>query len=94
MEPLHERWDRFIDELDRQGQAGSAADVLVPELGIDMVHGKRFADITRVDVINLSKIATSVGRRGETITTLWDDTQRRIRDAKRPPKAKTSKKTR
>ena len=59
----HEVWDRFIDELDRQGQAGSAKDVIVPAIGLEAINGKRFGEITRVDVVNLSRIATSLGRR-------------------------------
>jgi hypothetical protein len=70
-------WDRFIDELDRQGQAGSARDVIVPAIGVDGVNGKRFGEITRVDVVNLSRIATSLGRRGETIKVLWEDMERK-----------------
>lgn len=77
-------WDQFIDELDRRGQAGSAADVLIPALGGDLVSGKRFGEITRVDVVNLSRVATALGRRGETIKTLWDDMQRKLR----PPRQK------
>ncbi len=73
----HEVWDRFIDELDRQGQAGSAEDVIVPPVGVDVVSGKRFGEITRVDVVNLSRIATSLGRRGETIKVLWEDMERK-----------------
>ena len=40
-------WDRFIDDLDRAGQAGSAADVIVPPLAPDLPSGNRFADLTR-----------------------------------------------
>ena len=85
----HEVWDLFIDELDRQGQAGSAENVIVPALGVDVVSGKRFGEITRVDVVNLSRIATSLGRRGETIKVLWEDMERK---QKAQRKAKTAKK--
>ena len=34
--PPEQAWDLFIDELDRRGQAGSAADVVVPPLGVDV----------------------------------------------------------
>ncbi len=83
----HEVWDLFIDELDRQGQAGSAENVIVPALGVDVVSGKRFGEITRVDVVNLSRIATSLGRRGETIKVLWEDMERKQK-AQRKAKAK------
>lgn len=86
----HEVWDRFIDELDRQGQAGSAKDVIVPAIGLEAINGKRFGEITRVDVVNLSRIATSLGRRGETIKVLWEDMERKHKAQR---KAKTAKKS-
>jgi hypothetical protein len=82
-------WDRFIDELDRQGQAGSARDVIIPAVGVDGVNGKRFGEITRMDVVSLSRIATSLGRRGETIKVLWEDMERKQKAERR---AKTGKK--
>jgi hypothetical protein len=84
-------WDRFIDELDRQGQAGSAKDVIIPAIGVDGVNGKRFGEITRLDVVSLSRIANSLGRRGETIRVLWEDMERKQKVAAR--KAKTGKKS-
>jgi hypothetical protein len=83
-------WDRFIDELDRQGQAGSARDVIIPAVGVDGVNGKRFGEITRMDVMSLSRIANSLGRRGETIKVLWEDMERK---QKAERKAKTGKKS-
>ncbi len=62
-------WDRFIDALDRAGQAGSAADVEVP-----------------LDVENLSRFATSLGRRTDVVTVLWQDM-----DRKRKARAKAAK---
>ena len=60
-----EIWDRFVDALDRAGQAGHAADVLTPTaLHPDTPSGKRFGDLTRVEVGNLASIAQSFGRRG------------------------------
>ena len=84
-------WDRFIDELDRQGQAGSARDVIIPAIGVDGVNGKRFGEITRMDVVSLSRIANSLGRRGEMIKVLWEDMERKQKAAAR--KAKTGKKS-
>jgi hypothetical protein len=44
-------WDRFLDALDRAGQAGNAADVLTPTaLHPDAPSGKRFGDLTQVEV--------------------------------------------
>ena len=79
-------WDRFIDDLDRAGQAGSAADVTVPPLAPDLPHGTRFADLTRVDLENLSRLATKLGRRADVVTVLWQDMERR-----RKAKAKEAK---
>ena len=39
-------WDRFIDDLDRAGQAGSAADVILPALASDLPTGTKFGDLT------------------------------------------------
>jgi hypothetical protein len=76
-------WDQFIDELDRCGQAGSCADVVIPPLGADAVSGKRFGDLTRVDIVNLSRLATSLGRRGDTVKVLWEDEQLKMRAARK-----------
>jgi hypothetical protein len=85
--PPEQAWDLFIDELDRRGQAGSAADVVVPPLGVDVPSGKRFGELTRIDVQNLSRIAASLGRRGETVKVLWEDTQRNMKAAAKRLKA-------
>jgi hypothetical protein len=85
-------WDRFIDDLDRAGQAGSAADVTVPPLAPDLPSGTRFADLTRVDLENLSRLATKLGRRADVVTVLWQDMDRR-RKAKAKASAKDKPKT-
>lgn len=82
----HTVWDRFIDDLDRAGQAGSSAEVEVPPLAAGIPAGARFGDLTRVDVVNLSRIATSLGRRTDVITVLWQDM-----DRKRKARAKAAK---
>jgi hypothetical protein len=51
-------------------KAGSCADVVIPPLGADAVSGKRFGDLTRGDIVNLSQLATSLGRRGDTVKVL------------------------
>ena len=79
-----EAWDRFIDELDRCGQAGTAASVVVPELSPDLPTGTRFTELTRSDIENLARYATSLGRRGETIRTLWSDLRRPPAKARKP----------
>ena len=70
-------WDGFVDELDRQGQAGSAADVLTPATFNS--SGKRFADLSRDDIDSLSKIASSMGRRGDVVKTIWEQTQQQLK---------------
>jgi len=79
-----EAWDRFIDELDRCGQAGTAPSVVVPEFNLDFPSGTRFTDLTRQDVERLARYATSLGRRGDTIRTLWSDLRRPPARAKKP----------
>jgi hypothetical protein len=79
-----EVWDLFIDELDRRGQAGSAADVLTPTtLDPSIPSGKRFGDLTRGDIDNLSKTAGNLGRRGDVVKTMWEQTQRQLKQQKR-----------
>ena len=58
---------------DRAGQAGSAADIEVPPLGPGLASGKRFGDLTRLDVESLSRLANSLGRRADVVTVLWQD---------------------
>ena len=78
-----EIWDLFVDELDRRGQAGSAADVLTPTtLDPDAPSGVRFADLTRVDIDNLAKIAGNLGRRGDVVKTMWERTQQQLKQRK------------
>jgi hypothetical protein len=80
-------WDRFIDALDLAGQAGSAAAVELPALAPDLPTGKRFDQLTRVDIQNLSRLATKLGRRSDVVTVLWQDMLRR----QKPPRKKGSK---
>lgn len=70
-------WERFIDDLDRAGQAGSAANIEVPLLGAGLPGGKRFGDLTRSEVEDLSRFANSLGRRADVITVLWQDMERK-----------------
>jgi hypothetical protein len=74
-----EVWDRFIDALDRAGQAGSAAGVRVPMFVTQALGGKAFGELSRDDVKQLSRVASAMGRRSDTILTMWDDMQRRTR---------------
>jgi hypothetical protein len=84
MPQREEIWDRFIDELDRRGQAGSAADVLTPSsLDSNAPSGKRFADLSREDIDNLSKIGSNMGRRGDVVKTIWEQTQRQLKQQRR-----------
>lgn len=79
-----EIWDRFIDELDRCGQAGTAADVLTPTtLHPEVPGGKRFGDLTRTDIDNLAKLAGNLGRRGDVVKGMWEQTQQQLKDLKR-----------
>jgi len=72
-----EIWDHFVDALDRAGQAGTAGDVLVPDQIGSALSGKRFGDLTRLDLKVLVKIASEMARRGDTILTLWEDMHKR-----------------
>jgi hypothetical protein len=81
-----EAWDRFIDALDRAGQAGSAADVRVPVFPTHALGGKAFGELSRNDVKLLSRVASALGRRSDTILTMWDDMQRRARPPRKARK--------
>ena len=73
-----------VDELDRLGQAGSAADVLTPTtLDPNATSGVRFGDLTRVDIDNLAKIAGNLGRRGDVVKTMWEQTQQQLKQRKK-----------
>ncbi len=74
-------WDGFIDELDRSGQAGSAADVLTPSTLSS--SRKRFGDLSREDIDNLSKIGSNMGRRGDVVKTIWEQTQQQLKQQRR-----------
>src|SRR4051812_3661624 len=77
-----EIWDRFIDALDRAGQAGDAGGGAVPIFGTHGLGGRRLGDLTKDDVKALARIAGGLGRRSETIVTIWENMQSRAR----PPK--------
>lgn len=82
-----EIWDQFVDALDRSGQAGTAADVLTPTtLHPDAPSGKRFGDLTRVEIDNLAKIAGNLGRRGDVVKAMWEQTQQKLKSQKRAKK--------
>jgi len=75
-----EVWDAFIDELDRRGQAGSAADVFVPSmLHPDAPSGRRFSQLSRVEIDTLATIGARLGRRGDIIKDIWTHTQQKIK---------------
>jgi hypothetical protein len=76
-----EIWDGFVDELDRQGQAGSAADVLTPSTLNS--SRKRFADLSREDIDSLAKLASNMGRRGDVVKTIWEQTQQQLKQQRR-----------
>jgi hypothetical protein len=54
-----------------------------PPLGADAVSGKRFGELTRDDIVTLSRLASSLGRSPDTVKVLWEDVQRKLRAAKR-----------
>jgi hypothetical protein len=75
-----ELWDLFIDDLDRSGQAGNAADVIIPAtLHPEVPGGKRFGELTRLDIATLSQIAGTLGRRGDVIKDIWQRTQQKLK---------------
>jgi ABC-type transporter Mla subunit MlaD len=73
-------WDLFIDELDRGGQAGNAADVIIPAtLHPEAPAGKRFGELTRVDIPTLAQFASRAGRRGDDIKDIWQRMQQKLK---------------
>jgi len=86
-----ELWDRFIDAIDQAGQAGVAADVLVPAEVDATLAGKRFGDLTPIDIEGLARLASQVGRREETIRTLYSDMRRRAKGAHKLQRRRPSK---
>ena len=86
-----EFWDRFIDAIDQAGQAGDAADVVVPATVDATLAGKRFGELTPNDIEGLARIASQLGRRDETIRTLYADMRRRARGAHKLNRRRPSK---
>ncbi len=79
-QPREELWDQFVDELDRQGQAGSAADVVIPStLHPEAPSGKRFGELTRIDITPLAQIGGRLGRRGNVVKDIWERTQKKLK---------------
>ena len=76
-------WDAFVDALDRAGQAGSAAAVEVPSIAGIVSAGKRFGELTSPEVQHLSRVAASLGRRGEIVTTMWRDLQWKLKQQRK-----------
>jgi hypothetical protein len=79
-------WDAFIDALDRAGQAGSAAAVEVPPIAGSGSAGKRFGDLTGPEVQHMSRVAASLGRRADVVTTLWRDLQWKLKQQRKAEK--------
>ena len=65
---------------------------IVPPLAPDLPSGNRFADLTRVDLENLSRLAAKLGRRADVVTVLWQDMERRRKAKAKPPKTKAKTK--
>lgn len=79
-----ELWDEFVDALDRGGQAGAVADVLTPTtLHPEAPSGKRFGDLTLVEIDNLAKIGGNLGRRGDVVKAMWKQMHQKPKKAKR-----------
>jgi hypothetical protein len=74
-----ELWDRFIDALDRAGQAGNPAGVPVPAFATKGLAGRRFGDLSLDDVKELARVASALARRGETVLSIWNDMRQRSR---------------
>jgi hypothetical protein len=75
-----EIWDLFIDELDRSGQAGTAAEVLIPTtLHPEVPTGKRFGELTRIDIGTLVQIGNNLGRRSDVVKDIWQRTQKKLK---------------
>jgi len=84
-------WDAFVDELDRLGQVGRAADAVIPnDLHPEAPAGKRFGDLTPQDIDALTRIGFNLGRRGDIVKDIWRSTRQQLkakaREDRRPPK--------
>jgi hypothetical protein len=78
-----EAWDRFIDDLDRAGQAGQMETVMVPAFRVDLPAGRSFGELTKADIENLSRLAAALGRRGDVVRVMWNDLRTKNRNAKK-----------
>lgn len=85
-----ELWDRFIDALDRAGQAGSPAGVLVPAFATKGLAGRRFGDLSQEEVKELARVASALARRGDTVLSIWNDMRQRARAQAKPSRPRRS----
>ena len=84
----HDSWDAFIDALDRAGQReGGAHNVRIPStIGVTALAGRAFGELTADEAKHLSRVAAALGRRSDTILTLWKDTKDRLRAPSQRPR--------
>ena len=79
-----EMWDLFVDELDQRGQAGAAADVVIPSTFQPAAPGgKRFAELTRVEIDALAQLGRRLGRRGDVVKDIWSHIQQTLKSRAR-----------
>lgn len=81
-------WDAFVDALDRAGQQGSAGAVVVPAIGGSDSAGKRFGELTSAEVQRLSRVAASLNRRTDVVSTMWRDLQWKLKQQRKADKAR------
>ncbi|HET7696677.1 MAG TPA: hypothetical protein VFK57_13270 [Vicinamibacterales bacterium] len=75
-------WEAFIDVLDLAGQAGNIAGVTLPAIA-GTSAGKRFDELTSLEVKELSRLASSQGCRGEILAVMWRDLQWKVKQQKK-----------
>ena len=83
----HSEWEAFIDVLDRAGQDGKIADVEIPAIA-GALAGKRFQDLTTVEVKDLSRLASSHGCRGDVLAVMWRDLQWKLKQQRKSEQRK------
>jgi hypothetical protein len=65
--------------------------VEVPAFAVGEPTGRRFSELTRIDVQNLSRMASSLGRRADVVQVLWEDMQRKLKKERKESKEKDKK---
>ena len=68
---LDQLWDLFMEWVEREAREGRAAEVVIPAFGANVGQGKRLAELTADEIVELAACAASVQRDARRLDMLW-----------------------